>query len=196
MKTFAMMCLRVSSAIALSALVSTQIAAQTAGPATAAATSGPPKPCLSMQNVHGTHTPLDILDSATSCAKKGDYDGAARLFGVAKAYTYFDIDRVADKTVGDMGTLLTMRFSSSMDESQRKQFDQAFHALHDNKASWQTFCAEVQHIGPPTYYPKYMVDHGMNAFIGDTSPDKALKPDFNATAEWKDIQATYLKCQS
>lgn len=153
-------------------------------------------PCLSMQEVKNSYAPWDLITSFARCVDEGDYDKAARLFVTARAYTRFDIDRVADKTVSDMGTIVALRMASYMSEAQRKKFDGFFHAIKDDPQAWSKFCTQIHRLGPPSYYPRYLVAHGMNAFIGDSSPDKAMKPNFDATSAWKDIETTSLHCKS
>ena len=54
-------------------------------------------------------------------------------------------------------------------------------------------CSEVLKIGMPSYYPAYMILHGMRAIAGNPN-EGALIKDFVATGTWKKIQAAYLSC--
>jgi hypothetical protein len=54
-------------------------------------------------------------------------------------------------------------------------------------------CKEVERIGPPAYFPRYMIQHGMGAFLNNGSGDGLVK-DFDAKAAWQESLAGYLHC--
>lgn len=69
--------------------------------------------------------------------------------------------------------------------------------LADHPQGHATLCEQVKKIGPPRYFPAYMVNHGMSAMIGALSnqaPAAPLKADFNAAATWTELQFKYLNC--
>ncbi|GLQ93036.1 hypothetical protein [Dyella acidisoli] len=153
-------------------------------------------PCLSMQDVKNTYTPFDLIASFAQCADEGDYDKAARLYITANSYTKFDIARVADPSVGDMRTIVALRMASYMSETQRKTFDEALHAITDNETPLNAFCAQIRRLGPPSYYPDYLIAHGMNGFLDESTRGAALKADFNARETWNSLEKDFVRCKS
>jgi len=66
-------------------------------------------------------------------------------------------------------------------------------ALMGNPPKLKAYCTRVRKIGPPDYYPRYMVQHGMRAFTGRKSP-RGLVRNFNAEKAWEKSLDTYLHC--
>ena len=52
---------------------------------------------------------------------------------------------------------------------------------------------QIERIGAPDYYPRYMVQHGMQAFLISDGSDGLVK-DFDAPAAWKQALDSYLHC--
>ena len=63
----------------------------------------------------------------------------------------------------------------------------------DKEAFFSRLCAMMKTLGAPNYYPKYMILHGMNAFLGIEGD--GLKPDFNIDVEWNKVLKTDLDCK-
>lgn len=58
-------------------------------------------------------------------------------------------------------------------------------------------CEQVQKVGPPTYFPAYMVNHGLGVLqsaLSNQAPPTPLDPKFDAQATWMLLQTDYLNC--
>ena len=63
----------------------------------------------------------------------------------------------------------------------------------DKEAFFSRLCSMMKTLGAPNYYPKYMILHGMNAFLGIEGD--GLKPNFDADREWGKILRNDLSCK-
>ena len=63
----------------------------------------------------------------------------------------------------------------------------------DKEAFFSRLCSMMKTLGAPNYYPKYMILHGMNAFLGIEGD--GLKPNFDADREWEKILRNDLSCK-
>ena len=58
-------------------------------------------------------------------------------------------------------------------------------------------CEEVKKIGPPQYFPAYMVNHGlgvMQSALANQAPSTPFDPQFDAAATWRELLTSYLEC--
>ena len=65
--------------------------------------------------------------------------------------------------------------------------------LKQDSENLKVICRDIRNIGAPKYYPKYMIQHGINAFMdkGDTG----INENFNREESWKLALESYLHCQ-
>lgn len=150
--------------------------------------------CIDLNEAKDTYTPPDLHTGIAKCLAKGDLNRAVRLFMLAGIYARFDVARVADRSVQDGGHALNMRTFAAYSTEQKQQFMQAIRTLAGNPEAFRTACAEVSKIGPPAYFPQYLVLHGLNAMMPGYSSDHALVADFDASGTWAKLKLQYLKC--
>jgi len=151
--------------------------------------------CIPLSEAKNTFTPADIHKGLEQCIKQGNYDYAASLYLLALVYGIFDAERITDKTAGQAILVLNSNTFSSVPEDKKNKVDEAVkHIAKDNKLR-VTLCGEINKIGPPDYYPSYMILHGVRAFTGNPH-DGALVKDFDTPGVWKKIQSRNLKCPS
>ena len=105
----------------------------------------------------------------------------------------FDATRVTDKTAGQAGQVMIMNTFNPLPPEQRQKFADTFNTLIAEPKTLTQVCAGAQKLGPPTYYPEYMILHGIKAFTGDPRVS-ALDTGINGQAVWNRIQHTYLNC--
>jgi ankyrin repeat protein len=149
--------------------------------------------CVGLEKVDSTATPPDLYSAGRACVEQGDYDDAARLFLLGGAYGRFDAARVTDKTAGQGLTILIMGFGNGLREDQKQAFLAAtsrFHAAADR----ERLCGQFKRLGPPNYFPRYMVLHGIKAFTAADPTADALDPNFDAAATWQQILTQGLSC--
>jgi hypothetical protein len=67
----------------------------------------------------------------------------------------------------------------------------------DQPSRHASLCEQVKKVGPPQYFPGYMVSHGlgvMQSALANQAPASPLDPKFDAAATWRDLIANYLLC--
>jgi hypothetical protein len=77
------------------------------------------------------------------------------------------------------------------------RFEAAMKDLMEHPPRHAILCEQVKRIGPPKYFPAYMVNHGLgvlNSALFSQAPPTPLKSDFNAAATWTELQTNYLNC--
>lgn len=149
--------------------------------------------CPLLSDVRNTTTPADLLPAIQRCVRGNQYDRAARLAALAAIYIRFDQQRLSDPSLDDYFSVWVLTLSAPMSEDQRKQFVTTQKAIRNDPQAWRAFCAASHQIGPPTYYPKYMIDHGMGAF--QRTSYQVFKSDFNAKQAWHELETTYVHCE-
>jgi hypothetical protein len=64
-------------------------------------------------------------------------------------------------------------------------------------ARHEVLCDQINKIGPPSYFPSYMVNHGLGvtqSALSNEAPPSPLEPNFNAQAAWALLLTNYLNC--
>ncbi|QBF30108.1 hypothetical protein CFI11_02595 [Thalassococcus sp. S3] len=134
-----------------------------------------------------------MLLAARSCVQKQDYDKALRLFLLMQLRAYYDTTRVADRTAHQAQFALSLMFSDGLTTRTRGRFEKAFKRFGDSGSPAHIeFCRSVTKGGPPSYFPSYMIQHGMKAF---TSPrSDGLVRGHNPRLAWQKTLRNYMKC--
>jgi hypothetical protein len=151
--------------------------------------------CIPLGEVKNTFTPADIHKGVRKCIEQGNYDFAASLYLLAFIYGIFDAERVTDKTAGQAILALNMNTFSSVPQDEKIKVDEAIKHIAQDSELLGKLCGEINKIGPPDYYPSYMILHGVRAFTGNPH-DGALIKNFDALGTWKKIQSNNLKCHT
>jgi hypothetical protein len=151
-------------------------------------------PCFTLSEAKQTYTPPDLHTALAECVSSAEFAKAAQLFILAGINSRFDVQRVADKTAAGGLRILIMRTFSNFSEEQKEEFRKAINQLMKTPSGLQAICSELARIGPPTYFPKYLVLHGLNAFTSSNPLDNALDPSFDAASTWARLQDTYAHC--
>ena len=150
--------------------------------------------CITLENAKAEYNPVALLKSSEDCIKRQRYADAVALIAFASAYARYDTRRVADRTAYDALSIARMAMFSEIPEADRPKLDAAFARLTSDGAEKSQFCADVKRIGPPTYFPRYMIQHGMGAFLGQSRD--GLIENFESSKAWADVLSTYLHCPS
>lgn len=159
-----------------------------------------PKPldCVCISEVSNTNNPADILTGMAKCIEAGEYKKAADLFAIAGVYGKFDTYRVKDKSAHQALLVLQQNAIVNFDDAQKESLMKALQSeLERGSDNLTEICTAIRKIGIPAYYPKYMIQHGLNAFIkteGAEKEDEGLVTDFNATESWEAALNAYLHC--
>src|SRR5262245_19397681 len=151
--------------------------------------------CVGANELSSKYTPADLYKAVAKCLEQDKLQEGIFLFALAGVYGRFDTLRVADETAHSAPTVLLMQALGAFDESKQNAFSNGLKNMLGNPEGLRAVCKEIVRIGPPNYHPRYMVQHGMKAFIGTGSGD-GLVADFSAEAAWKTSLDTYLHCPS
>ena len=146
--------------------------------------------CVSVAALTTAETPADLYPAVRTCVDHGDFQRAARLWMIASLYGRFDTLRVLDVSAHQAILVLRQTFLGPLDQGAKDQLQATIEAITapDQLAG---FCAQMRGVGAPTYYPTYMLQHGMSAFTGTGG---GLKRDFNAAQAWDSSVTDYLHC--
>ena len=151
--------------------------------------------CGDVSTLKNTYTPPDLYGGMVKCIKAGNYAAAVEFFALAGTYSYFDGLRVVDDTAHQAHSVLLQESLESVGVTAKTAFMQALQNTLGNHDKLPAVCRDIIHIGAPQYYPRYMVQHGMNAIL-DTNAGDGLVKDFDASAAWKKALGAYLHCEN
>lgn len=147
--------------------------------------------CISVDEVKPSHSPADLFYGISQCLDKSEYEKAAVLYSIAFAYGKYDTLRVTDKSAHQ--ALSVMKFN--LMNAKKEHIDKFQTALTDKFKDRAKLCQELQGIHPPTYFPRYMIQHGIQALTEATQPNNGLNENFNAQDAWEmGVKKGYLKC--
>lgn len=151
-----------------------------------------PKPagCVSISEVSTKQNPVDIFIGLNACLNNQDFSSAAQLYFAGMSYGYFDTKRVSDKTAHQAIRVLTMNVFNAQPKAVIEKLQaEVKNTISDNTA----LCEKLTQLGAPTYKPTYMIQHGINAFTGQSTKD-GLVDNFDPEAVWQDALSTIGKC--
>lgn len=149
--------------------------------------------CIDAGQVKNSYTPTDLYRAVAACAQSGQYEHGIFLFAIAGTYGRFDTLRVADASAHQAVAVARMMAISNLDDGQRTALQDKLQAMLGQPQGLAATCRQIERIGAPDYYPRYMVQHGMQAFLISDGSDGLVK-DFDAPAAWKQALDSYLHC--
>ncbi|MET3448192.1 hypothetical protein [Ralstonia sp. 1138] len=145
-------------------------------------------------------TPIQLDRVLAACVSLNQMDNAALAFMLSGAYGYFDGLRVVDRSAHQAPKVMLMYTLGSLPNDKRQEFEKHLKAVMNDPQQKQKVCISVQSFGPPAYYPKYMIDHGMDAMLaaqsGATLPNRGLVDPFDAANAWRTAVKAYLLCEA
>jgi hypothetical protein len=157
-------------------------------------TSKQPMGCLALDQLDNTRTPPELYVGVTACIQQDNYRAAVAIFALAGMDSRFDAARVIDKTAGQAGQILISATFDGLPADKRELFSKTVAEVAADAPVLARTCNRIRHIGFPSYYPGYMVVHGIHAFTA--KPDDAtLESPFDGAATWNTLLSTYLNCR-
>lgn len=150
--------------------------------------------CMPLSGVKNEYSPADIYPAVADCLKTERYQEATNLFNIAGAYAYFDKLRVTDRTAHQGAQVLIMNNLAGVDPLIKEKWKTYMDG--QSKTDTETIastCDAIRHLGPPNYYPAYMIQHGMQAFMNNSN-NKPLVELFNPQEAWNSALDKYLHC--
>jgi hypothetical protein len=151
--------------------------------------------CVQPSSLKNIYAPPDLYRGFAKCLARDEFRNAAFLFMLAGAYGRYDAMRVLDKSAHQAVPALRQQAVLAIAGSRKETFRDTVKAMSRNQVDQKALCQEAGRIGPPAYYPRYMVQHGLDAFAS-TDSGKGLKQDFDGGAAWKTVLAEYLHCSA
>jgi ankyrin repeat protein len=155
--------------------------------------------CVQLDSIDNSHNPIELYSSLNDCLQNNRDADAVSLFILAGMDSSFDSLRVADKTAGQARTILIMALFGEMPPDEHTRFEASTKTFMDNPSHHATLCEQVKKVGPPQYFPAYMVNHGlgvMQSTLANQAPPTPLDPKFDAAATWRELITSYLNCDS
>jgi hypothetical protein len=153
-----------------------------------------PLTCVSLDLAGKDRTPPDLYQGVSACVQQEDYRTAVALFALAGMESRFDAQRVLDKTAGQAGQALVIDTFNAFPVDRRAKFQAAVKAVAADPEVLSRTCAAIRKIGYPTYYPTYMVLHGIRAFTAKPD-DPTLEANFDGATAWNSLLSSYLSCR-
>lgn len=151
--------------------------------------------CVGPAKLKNTYTPADLYKAVSSCARQNKYEEGAYMFALAGVYGRYDTLRVADKSAHQAVLVLVMQSFGSLDKEKEAAFKESLKKTLGNPDERKQVCKLIDTLGPPAYYPGYMIQHGMGAFL-DKPSENGLVTDFDSKAAWEKSLDTYLHCKA
>ena len=149
--------------------------------------------CATVDKLKNTDTPPDLYAGLVDCAKHARYEDAVYFFALAGVYSFFDAERVVDETARAAHSALTRDAMGELDQPTKDAVFAQLKATLGDPAKLPAACMAITRIGPPNYFPQYMVQHGLDA-VNDKVKGNGLVPDFDAKTAWDKALDNYLHC--
>ncbi|AXF85443.1 hypothetical protein DTO96_101174 [Ephemeroptericola cinctiostellae] len=127
--------------------------------------------CVDVSELKNMYTPADVFKGMTNCLDKKDYVAATNLYAFSRVYGMVDAKRVSDRTAHQAMVVLQMNAVRNLSSDELNSFSQVMKAtLSTGSDSLNRLCKKIKTVGAPNYYPAYMIQHGMGAFMGGQNP--------------------------
>ena len=150
--------------------------------------------CVGKEKLTNKLTPVDLYRGISSCIEQEKFEPGVFMYAMAGAYGRFDTLRVADESAHQAAKILPMLAFESGNKDKVAAFKAQVGQILGDDAKRAGYCSEVERIGPPAYFPSYMVQHGLGAMTGAKNGEAALVPSFNPKVAWKEAVLGYLQC--
>ena len=150
--------------------------------------------CYSPEQLTNTMTPVELYGSAATCMTQEKFSNAFVVYGLASTFSKFDTMRVIDVTSHDAPAVLKNAAFSAVPPDKRTAFQKYAGPLFNDKVAVAKLCKDIATVGYPRYYPRYMVNHGLQAFTETLNGDGIVQQ-FNNIDAWKETLSTFLHCE-
>jgi len=139
--------------------------------------------CIELNEIDNSMSPLSLFIGMKQCLNDSELDNAANMYFFARLYGAFDGRRVDDNSADQAIAVIHRAIFSKADKKVVEKFQTHLNEDYGKGSpKFSAFCQAARKNGPPKYYPKYMIQHGIKAFSGIKGD--GLKHDFDTGAEW------------
>jgi hypothetical protein len=157
-------------------------------------------PCFPRDRIKNEDTPLALNLYMWACAERGEFEQALFTYALGGVYGNYDALRVADPSSHDAAQIVRFLALKGLDDERHDQFVAYVRGTLSDKIKRQKTCDAVRGIGPPSYFPQYMVDHGLAAMHVHAEkgslPNRGLVTNFNEKQAWDAALNSYLQCDT
>jgi hypothetical protein len=159
--------------------------------------------CADSESLTSKYSPADLYRGLVQCLEKDDYDRGVILYALAGVYGRFDTLRVADETAHQATRVIQQELFGPVEVAKKTKLGERLQATLGVPDPLQRVCEQVRKIGAPAYFPRYMIQHGMGAVLGDQPVRKEVMGDlpkdgivagFDAESAWERALDEYLHC--
>lgn len=150
--------------------------------------------CADVSKLNNKLTPADLYRGMSICLQHNNFRDGAFLFALAGVYGRYDTYRVSDTTAHQATAALQVRTLGPVGQVKLASLQAEVAKLIQEPKDLRITCNKIKKIGPPTYYPKYMVQHGMKAII-DRATNNGLVAKFDSSSAWGNALASYIHCK-
>ncbi|MEM9970629.1 MAG: hypothetical protein AAF762_05975 [Pseudomonadota bacterium] len=149
--------------------------------------------CIGIVAVAPTQTAADLAQASLTCLADGAYNSAVESFIAMQVFGVFDAQRVLDASSHQAIAVMGQTIAAEMDMAQQAAFQDAVGRFGGaGSARHAALCAHLRAIGPPEYFPRYMVQHGQEAFL--YPDDDPIDPAFEPGPTWDAVLTSFLQC--
>ncbi len=149
--------------------------------------------CLDKTRLTNKMSPVELWKGIGGCISSGRYDDGVFMFALAGSFGSFDMQRVVDESGRQVVKILPMAVYASLPQDKVSAFESLVSKTLEDEPKRLVYCKEVARIGPPDYFPTYMVQHGIGSFTGANKAQPLVEP-FDAKAAWAKAVKQYLLC--
>jgi hypothetical protein len=142
-------------------------------------------PLKSLAEATSKDTPVDFVDLTVRLIEAGDYEQAAKAFTVGMAYAQYDTMRVKDQTASQGIGVLVMSKFGDLSEAQTQAMQEQGDKLLKNGGSG--VIELLTRFGKPSYHPRYLIQHGMGAFLNQGGDGIGIVDGFDGEKVWKSL---------
>lgn len=150
--------------------------------------------CISSNEVKNVYTPADLYPASRKCVEEGRYEDYIELFMIAGAFAVYDEHRVVDYSAHQARQVLILENFSDFEDPTKHEMQKLISAFIEDEKKLSSLCKTARKIGPPEYYPSYMILHGIKAYTGDPHKE-ALVDSFDSEEAWNETLDKYLHCK-
>lgn len=148
--------------------------------------------CVGIDKLNSSITPVNLAVGIMECIKSDKYKEGVEMYMLFGAYGQFDTQRVVDRSAHQAIPALKMYISNTVTEAKREKWLQTVDTVLDEKNIGK-LCTKIKQIGMPSYYPEYMIAHGLQAF--NDGGKSGVYSDFPAKETWEEILEGYVHCK-
>lgn len=147
--------------------------------------------CIGLSEATNKHNPVDLLRAMDACLTEKDYDRAAQLFALSGAFGRFDMKRVTDRSAHQALLVAQQNVLLNLELEQATALPIRVKELSGDPEAHAKMCSAIRDIGPPSYYPRYMIEHGIGVFTGNRG---AVDASLDVQSSWDEVLDQYLRC--